>query len=198
MADAGAVARRYALDRDETEELLLDVEARGWVRHSSFAGSGGWSLTDAGRAEDERRLADELDATGARPAVEEAHALFQPLNERFLAATTAWQIRPTPWDAMAENDHTDWRWDGRVLDRLGALHRRMEPVCEMLTARLERFDGYPDRYRRALARVEHGDPTWVDQPGMDSCHTVWFELHEDLLSTLGLERGGASGASAGS
>jgi len=24
---------------------------------------------------------------------------------------------------------------------------------------------------------------------MDSCHTVWMELHEDLLATLGLERG---------
>ena len=24
---------------------------------------------------------------------------------------------------------------------------------------------------------------------IDSCHTGWFELHEDLLSTLGLERG---------
>jgi hypothetical protein len=24
---------------------------------------------------------------------------------------------------------------------------------------------------------------------MDSYHTVWFELHEDLLATLGLERG---------
>jgi hypothetical protein len=23
----------------------------------------------------------------------------------------------------------------------------------------------------------------------DSCHTVWFELHEDLLSTLGIRRG---------
>jgi hypothetical protein len=189
MADSGAVARRYGLGRAETEELLLDAEARGWVRRSSFAGSGGWSLTDAGRAEDERRLAEELDAAGARSTVEEAHDLFQPLNERFLAATTAWQIRPTPGDRMAANDHTDWRWDGRVVDRLVAIHRRLGPVCEKLTARLERFDGYPERYGRALARVERGDPTWVDQPGIDSCHTVWFELHEDLLSTLGLERG---------
>jgi hypothetical protein len=25
--------------------------------------------------------------------------------------------------------------------------------------------------------------------GIDSCHTVWFELHEDLLATLNIERG---------
>jgi hypothetical protein len=25
--------------------------------------------------------------------------------------------------------------------------------------------------------------------GLDSCHVVWMELHEDLLGTLGLPRG---------
>jgi hypothetical protein len=29
----------------------------------------------------------------------------------------------------------------------------------------------------------------VTEVGGDSCHTVWMELHEDLLATLGLERG---------
>ena len=37
-----------------------------------------------------------------------------------------------------------------------------------------------------------GRRKWVDEPKIDSCHTVWFELREDLhlLATLGLERGG--------
>jgi len=30
---------------------------------------------------------------------------------------------------------------------------------------------------------------WVDAIGIDSCHTVWFQLHEDLLATLGIPRG---------
>jgi hypothetical protein len=29
----------------------------------------------------------------------------------------------------------------------------------------------------------------VDSPLIDSFHTVWFELHEHLLATLGIERG---------
>jgi hypothetical protein len=29
----------------------------------------------------------------------------------------------------------------------------------------------------------------VARPRADSCHTVWMELHEDLLATLRLERG---------
>jgi hypothetical protein len=24
--------------------------------------------------------------------------------------------------------------------------------------------------------------------GIDSCHSVWMELHEDLLATLGMQR----------
>jgi hypothetical protein len=37
--------------------------------------------------------------------------------------------------------------------------------------------------------VDRGERSWVAQPKIDSCHTVWMELHEDLLATLGLERG---------
>ena len=37
-------------------------------------------------------------------------------------------------------------------------------------------------------RFRAGDPSWVDRTGADSCHTVWFELHEDLIATLGLRR----------
>ena len=32
------------------------------------------------------------------------------------------------------------------------------------------------------------DPAWVDAPGLDSIHTVWFELHEHLLASLGRSR----------
>ena len=29
----------------------------------------------------------------------------------------------------------------------------------------------------------------MTKPMIDSYHSVWFELHEDLLATLGIERG---------
>ena len=66
FADTTRVAARYALDREGTTSVLEDFRARGWVRRSEFAGTAGWSLTDLGRAEDERLLADELAAAGAR------------------------------------------------------------------------------------------------------------------------------------
>ena len=66
--------------------------------------------------------------------------------------------------------------------------RRLGPLCAELTAALERFAGYDERYAAALARAEAGQLRWVDGTGVDSCHTVWIQLHEDLLSTLGIDR----------
>lgn len=189
MADVARLAARTSLAPPDVEEQLLDDESRGWVRRVEFADLAGWSLTESGRAEDERRLADELARTGARPVVESAHTTFDRLNARFLGTLTRWQIRPQPWDEMAPNDHTDHRWDDRVLEELVSYGRRLAPVCAELGAALERFAGYDDRFARALSRVERDDFAWVDGTGIDSCHTVWIELHEDLLSTLGLARG---------
>jgi hypothetical protein len=190
FADTAAAARRFSLDRDVAEELLLDYEARGWVRRSRFADLSGWSLTDAGRAENVRQLGVELDGIGGRPTVAAKHVEYVPLNGRFLKAITKWQIRPTSWDPIAPNDHTDFRWDDRVFDSLGFLNRRLRPLCTILTDVLDRFDGYADRFSAALERAGRGGKSWVDQTGIDSCHTVWFELHEDLLATLNIERGG--------
>jgi hypothetical protein len=189
MTDAGSVAQRTGLARATVEDLLLDDEARGWVSRVAFADLAGWSLTESGRLEGERRLAAELDATGARSAVDRAHDTFVRVNERFLSSVTRWQIRPQAWDRLAANDHDDPLWDGRVLDELTSHGRRLAPLCAELTAALERFAGYDDRFVAALERAEAGQLSWVDSAGVDSCHTVWIQLHEDLIATLGLERG---------
>ena len=189
FADTARVASRFRLDRAETEESLLDFEAFGWVRRSGFAGTSGWSLTDSGNAENERRLAEELDGIGARGLVADVHDRFLPLNARFLTAVTRWQTRPMPGNATAANDHSDFRWDEQVIGTLGGLGRRLGPVNAELAGVLHRFDGYSGRYDAALTRVIRGEHHWVDGVAVDSCHLVWMQLHEDLIATLGVTRG---------
>ena len=188
-AGAPRIAGRYGLDPGATAEYLLDHQARGWVSRTSFGGSSGWSLTDAGRAEDERRLAAELDLAGARDEVAAAHRQFLPLNDRLGAACTNWQIRPAPGEPLAANDHTDPRWDDRVLDTLASLGGSLRRVCEPLAGRLSRFGGYAGLYGSAVAKARAGQYAWIDAPDRDSCHLVWIQFHEDLLATLGLDRG---------
>ncbi len=191
MAEAGDIVRRFPATRDRAQELLLDFEARGWVQQVSFPGSRGWALTTSGRAHGELLLRLELDRTGARHLVTSALSAFEGLNAQFLEAITRWQVRPSPGDPLAANDHSDWPWDEDVRAGLHRLAHDVAPIVEPLAGALARFDGYPERLAAALDRVDRGQRTWVDGVGIDSCHRVWFELHEDLLATLGRERGAA-------
>jgi hypothetical protein len=186
---AARIAGRYGLDASLAQETLLDFEACGWVRQLSFGATSGWSLTEAGRTENERRLAAELDRAGARATVTGAHRAFVPLNHRLGVACTDWQIRPSRADPLAFNDHADWRWDERVLRTLASLDTSFGRLCDRLAQALARFDGYAGRYSAALARAQGGQNAWVDGHDRDSCHIVWIQFHEDLLATLGVPRG---------
>lgn len=189
MADDAAVARRTGLDPHLVSELLLDAEAYGWVTRVEFAGTGGWALTERGRERDAANLADELQATEARVAVLAANRAFEPLNARLVRACTDWQLRPTAGDRFAANDHADPAWDGQVLDELTAIAVELRTLVSGLAGVLPRFAGYDDRFGQALAHARAGHPDWVAGVGVPSCHAVWMELHEDLLSTLGIPRG---------
>lgn len=188
VVDVDVVARRTGVDQHRVRELLLDGEAAGWVTRVAFGGVGGWALTERGRSEDERRLREELDVTGARPVVEEAAQVFEPLNARLVRACTDWQLRPVGEDRLAPNVHTDPVWDAEVLDELAALACDLHELVGTVAARLQRFAGYDERYSAALARAEAGEQEWVAGIEVASCHTVWMQLHEDLLSTLGRRR----------
>lgn len=179
FADTDVVAARFGLDVDITGEALLDDQARGWVTRSTFAGLAGWSLSEAGRRHNQADLRDELDLAGARNDVRAVHEAFLPLNGHAVRVFTAWQLaRGTgpvdigPVDVYAE---------------LHDLARGLDGPERMLTARLARFAGYHHRFQVALERAVD-DPGWITGTGIDSCHSVWFELHEDLTATLGVAR----------
>ncbi|GAA4528686.1 MULTISPECIES: transcriptional regulator [Nonomuraea] len=188
FADTPVLARRYGLDPAETKEALLDAEARGWVAHTSFAGDGGWSLTERGRAENERLLAAELARVGGAEEVQAVYRAFLPLNGRLRKACTDWQLRPAAGDRLATNDHSDPAWDAAVLRELAAVGHALTPLADRLGNVLTRLRGYDTRFTAALTRARAGDGAWVDRTDVDSCHRVWFELHEDLIATLGLDR----------
>ena len=186
VLDDATIAARIAADQNLVTELLLDHEAFGWVSRVRFADLSGWALTERGRREDERRLAAELDAAGARPQIEEAHRRFESLNGPVVAACTRWQLRPAPGGRSITNDHEDPAWDGQILDELEAVSRNLVGIVADLSAALPRFTGYAERFAAALAEARSGASEWVAGIEVDSCHKVWMELHADLLSTLGL------------
>jgi hypothetical protein len=192
FAEAGTVAEGAGLTEAEVEAELRALADEGLVKRREGRVSG-WSLTPAGRSEHARLVADELEAAGARGLVRDAYRRFLALNPELLAVCTAWQLRTTDGSQVV-NDHSDPAYDEEVVGRLVAVDEGVRPIVADLAARLGRFEPYGGRLRRARERVAAGEHEWLTKPVIDSYHTVWFELHEDLLCSLGLERAAEAGA----
>jgi hypothetical protein len=167
--------------------VLDELASSGHVEHRAGGPLTGWSLTPAGRAEHARLLRRELDLTGARPVIATAYRRFRELNPRVLELTSRWQVRRIA-GRLVRNDHTDPGYDAAVLDELADVHERAVPLCDDLAASLQRYRRYRPELDSALARARAGDGDHVAKPVLRSYHTVWFELHEDLLVTLGYDR----------
>lgn len=106
-------------------------------------------------------------------------AAFRPLDLEIKRLATAWQ------DAEGRDD-----WDARlkVVEDLSALHDRTLAFLGANAATLKRFHEYAERLTRAHERVVDGDTDFIASVRIDSYHTVWFTMHEDLLRLLERER----------
>jgi hypothetical protein len=185
FADLPRLAAATGLGAADVESELIDLAVAGLVTRTA-GDFGGWGLTDAGRAADAARIAGELDAAGARAAVAAAYERFLVLNPELLDLCTAWQLR-SAGGVLVPNDHTDPGYDARVVGRFTDFDRRAAAVCADLAAALPRFGRYRVRLADALARARSGEPGYLTD-NLSSYHLVWFQLHEDLLATLGIPR----------
>ncbi|WP_311379965.1 hypothetical protein [Arthrobacter sp. ISL-72] len=182
FADTEPVAARFRQDPDDVEQCLIAAGANGWAHRTSFGGARGWSLTVAGRKENERLLEEELNIAGGHPALIGVHADFAPLNEQVVAACSKLQLQwlsagHRPGDGIAEQTEQTFK---PALTSLRDLEARLIAV-------LPRFSGYTKRLEKALANAAT-EPAWLTATDRDSFHRVWFELHEDLIATLGIRR----------
>jgi hypothetical protein len=187
FAEAPAVAETVAVPEGDAKVVLDQLVADELATYRDGRLSG-FTLTPAGRAEHARLLSEELATTGVREAIRAAYAKFLGLNMGLLEVCTAWQLRDV--DGVSTiNDHTDAAYDAGVVEQLAELHGRVHPICDELATSLARYGLYGPRLVTALERVRAGEADWFTKPMIASYHTVWFELHEDLLATLGIERG---------
>ncbi len=168
------------------DRLLTELATEGLVarREGRVAG---WTLTPEGRAEHERLVLADVDDSNRRSDIDDAYRRFMDINADLLDTCTAWQLK-TAGDLRIINDHADSEYDDEVRASLAAIHQMAWPICADLADTMDRFASYGPRLQVALDRVMDGQDDWFTRPVIDSYHTVWFELHEDLLSSLGIER----------
>ncbi|GAA3850262.1 hypothetical protein GCM10022243_15150 [Saccharothrix violaceirubra] len=169
MGSCGTARIAVALGTEEStvDSDLIDLAVAGMVARAQ----GAWCLTDKGRAADAWYRAEEVKAV--HDAVMAAYKDFMVLNPELLDLCTAWQLR------RADTD--------RVLELFADFDHRADAVLEALATALPRFARYRERLSAALARARSGESAYLADH-LESYHTVWFQLHEDLLATLGMPR----------
>ena len=185
FVDTAPLARSLGLPAVAVQRQLETAATDGHVQRRT-GNRVGWSLTTEGRKEGERMVADELDAHHLRAHVDRAYRRFVALNQPFLDLCTRWQVVDPTRGVL--NDHRDAAYDAALVAELAAIDRAVQPICGDLAAHLDRFAHYGPRLAEALRRIQAGDSAWFTKPTIESYHTLWFELHEDLLVTLGLDR----------
>ncbi len=109
---------------------------------------------------------------------------FERINIQLKALITDWQSIEVGGRHVT-NDHSDKAYDARIIDRLGDLHEQAETIFAALEAGVPRLTFYREHLLAALERAEDGAIEWVSDARIESYHTLWFELHEDLLRIVG-------------
>lgn len=135
-----------------------------------------------GRVRLDEMLADERRHVDTA-ALADTYADFRAVNAEFKALVTDWQLK----DGQP-NAHDDTAHDADVLARLDDVHRRVIPIVTAAAAQVPRLSHYSAKLQAALDSIHGGDTAWLSRPLIDSYHTVWFELHEELIVAAGLTR----------
>ena len=135
-----------------------------------------------GRARLEELLTDERRHIDTA-AVSAAYGDFRAVNAEFKALVTDWQLKDGQPNTHQDPDH-----DAAVLARLDDVHHRVTPIVAAVADQIPRLNLYSARLQAALDKVHAGETVWLARPLIDSYHTVWFELHEELILAAGLTR----------
>ena len=145
-----------------------------------------FQLTDAGKARGTELTVADREQWGVENAGRALDA-FLEFDRRMKEVVTAWQLR-TVGGQQVMNDHTDAAYDAGVLADFADLHGAAAAWLAPLPAGLPRIADYSVRLGLAAARVAAGEHTYIASPRLDSYHSIWFELHEDLIRLAGRTR----------
>lgn len=173
------LAAASGLSDGDSAVIVGQLTEQGLVEESR----GRLKLTPAGREQLAAHLLNERNGIDQDVLKQQYHA-FDEHNTALKSLMTRWQLK----DESTPNDHSDAAYDQAIVADLTTLHHEFQPLLSQLVQTAPRLAHYPDRFTGALKKVQNGDHSWFAKPLADSYHTVWFELHEDLIGLAGLTR----------
>jgi hypothetical protein len=182
-APADAVADLVELPLERVKALLSEAVTRGRIAEVQ----GKYLLTPTARMALDGEYSRWYSDLREQTAFLDAYEAFERVNSELKALITEWQTLTVGGQRVA-NDHSNPAHDEAIINRLGDLHERADKIFARMAALLPRLGVYRQKLGTALEKAEDGGLQWVSDVRIESYHTVWFELHEDLLRILGRQR----------
>jgi hypothetical protein len=181
--NAEALAEVLGIQSDVVVDVLGTATTTGLV----IDARGTYMLTPSGHSRLSESYPTVFKNLRESPSFLSAYEQFEIVNRKILSLFTRWQS-VTKAGTTFPNDHSDPEYDNQIIDELGVLHDRSGRIIEEFSKELERLSKYHVRLQSAYEKVLAGNTEFVSGVRIDSYHTIWFELHEDLLRMLGKAR----------
>jgi PEP-utilising enzyme, mobile domain len=107
---------------------------------------------------------------------------LRPIYDGFLAVNGPFKTLCTRWQGTAEDARA------AMVGEFATILEQVGPTLRDSAAVAPRFGAYAERLHAAFANARAGDHQFITGVRVDSMHTVWWELHEDYIQTLGISR----------
>jgi pyruvate, orthophosphate dikinase len=175
-ASAAALAAGLGSQEDAVMAAIHDLAGRGLCTRA------GQRLQLS--AQGQRSFAELFHQERASPgqqALETLYSRFSELDAEVKDVITGWQLRRQGTPTL----------EIEIPGALSAAHHdRVLPLLTDVMRLVPRFASYRTRLSAAADRLAASDHRYIAGLTVDSYHTIWFELHQDLLLLTGKSRTG--------
>jgi hypothetical protein len=109
-----------------------------------------------------------------------SEALANLYDERFLALNTRFKELCASWQQQGESIE--------LIEQAEEIHEALDGLLAVAAMHAPHLERYRVRLGASIEAFLDGDASALMAPVGDSYHNTWFELHEDLIATLGRTR----------
>jgi hypothetical protein len=156
----------------DSDQALQELRSAGLVESRQAGAIEYFTQSAAGHAAHAEGVTRRRDAGGRDRVAEVYDARFLPVNVLFKRMCAAWQ----------EEERFE------LVEQAVDIHEVIGDVLHAVSDVEPRFAQYRIRLDRCMQAFQDGDGSALAAPIGESYHNVWFELHEDLIVTLGRSR----------
>jgi len=161
------------------EGFLVSLKATGMVESSS----GLCWLSEDGKTTLRHTLQEAFKDVSSI-IEQEVWPAFSELDLEMKKTCTAWQVKPDG----NPNPHDDPEYDFHVLERLQDIHQQLLRLIGSKDIVQQKCSTLLVDMSMAMERIDKGEFDFVVGLSVNSYHSLWRDLHEQLLNAIGLER----------